>query len=95
MEDDHEIGHVHMPSPTAWPFVLALGIALLAAGMVTNIAVSALGLLLSLGAVVGWFSRRTARRSPRDGRGARRTPQELQLRAPRLSACRSGRCTGR
>ncbi len=55
MEDDHEIGHVHMPSPTAWPFVLALGIALLAAGMVTNIAVSALGLLLSLGAVVGWF----------------------------------------
>jgi hypothetical protein len=35
--------------------VLALGISLLLAGMVTGIAVGALGLLLTLFAVVGWF----------------------------------------
>ncbi len=55
----HENGtsenHVHMPLPTAWPFVLALGITLVVTGMVTNVAISLLGLLLTLAAAVGWF----------------------------------------
>jgi hypothetical protein len=57
MEYKSEIGHlaVHMPSPTAWPLVLALGVALLAAGMVTSVAISILGLVLALAASVGWF----------------------------------------
>jgi hypothetical protein len=46
---------VQLPRPTVWPMVLALGISLLLAGMVTGIAVGALGLLLTLFAVVGWF----------------------------------------
>ncbi len=46
---------IHMPSPTAWPMVLALGVALLVTGMVTSAAVSLLGLLLILMSSIGWF----------------------------------------
>ncbi len=52
-ETNHE--HVHMPLPTAWPIVLALGITLVITGMVTSAAVSLLGLVLTLAASVGWF----------------------------------------
>ncbi len=46
---------IEMPAPTYWPLVLAFGITLLSAGLVTHIAVSAIGLLLTLRAAVGWF----------------------------------------
>jgi hypothetical protein len=44
-----------LPQPTVWPMVLALGITLGVAGIVTHVAVSVLGLLLSVIAAVGWF----------------------------------------
>ena len=46
---------LHLPSPTAWPVVLALGVALLLTGMVTSVVVSILGVLLASLASVGWF----------------------------------------
>ena len=46
---------LHLPSPTAWPVVLALGVALLLTGMVTSVVVSILGVLLVSVASVGWF----------------------------------------
>jgi hypothetical protein len=46
---------VQVPAPTAWPIVLAFGITLLFAGLVTSEAVSVLGAVLSLVAAVGWF----------------------------------------
>lgn len=46
---------VEVPAPTAWPIVLAFGIALLFAGMVTSAAVSVLGALLAVSGSVGWF----------------------------------------
>lgn len=46
---------IHMPAPTAWPFVLAIGVTLLFAGLVTAWAISALGLVLMVYASVGWF----------------------------------------
>lgn len=46
---------VELPSPTVWPIVLALGIVLILAGMVTHWAISLLGLILMLRASVGWF----------------------------------------
>jgi hypothetical protein len=57
MEHKSETGHsaVHMPSPTVWPMVLALGISLVITGMVTSATISLLGLLLALAACVGWF----------------------------------------
>src|SRR4029453_11687930 len=47
---------VELPAPTAWPIVLAFGIMLVAAGMVTNAAVSVLGAILAVCGYIGWFS---------------------------------------
>lgn len=57
MEHKSETGHhaVHMPSPTVWPMVLALGLTLIITGMVTSAAVSVLGLVMSLASSIGWF----------------------------------------
>jgi hypothetical protein len=46
---------VHLPAPTAWPMVLAFGVMLVAAGMVTNAAVSVLGAILAVCGHIGWF----------------------------------------
>lgn len=46
---------IEMPAPTAWPLVLALGIALGIAGMVTDGYVTAVGVVLALYAARGWF----------------------------------------
>src|ERR1700679_3620337 len=46
---------IDVPAPTAWPFILAIGVALLFAGLVTSTSVSCLGALLSLAGSVGWF----------------------------------------
>jgi hypothetical protein len=57
MDHHHQDGHagVHMPLPTAWPIVLALGVTLIIAGMVTHVLISLLGLVLSVIAAIGWF----------------------------------------
>jgi len=44
-----------MPAPTAWPFVFALGSALMFAGLLTNVSVSLLGVVLGVFGAVGWF----------------------------------------
>src|SRR5271155_1903792 len=46
---------IEVPAPTAWPFILALGAALLFAGLVTSTSVSCLGALLAMAGCVGWF----------------------------------------
>src|SRR5271166_3051098 len=46
---------VVMPAPTAWPFVFALGSALMFAGLLTNVSVSLLGVVLGVFGAVGWF----------------------------------------
>jgi hypothetical protein len=46
---------VHLPAPTAWPIVLAFGLTLMCAGLVTTVAVTILGTLLATWASVGWF----------------------------------------
>ena len=46
---------VDLPEPTAWPFVMAFGVALLFAGLVTTLSVSLAGAVLTLAAAVGWF----------------------------------------
>ena len=47
--------NVSLPSPTAWPFVTAFGLTLLAAGLVTQAVISVVGLILALRGAVGWF----------------------------------------
>src|ERR1700704_5735965 len=46
---------IELPAPTAWPVVLAFGVTLIFAGLVTSAAVSFLGLLSAAIAIVGWF----------------------------------------
>jgi len=46
---------VELPAPTAWPFVLAFGVALVFAGLLTSASVTALGAALSVMGSVGWF----------------------------------------
>jgi hypothetical protein len=46
---------VEVPASTPWPIVLAFGITLLFAGLVTSEAVSVLGAILSIAGAVGWF----------------------------------------
>src|SRR5277367_6205406 len=48
-------GTVNLPAPTAWPIVLAFGITLLLAGLLTSASVSILGAILAVTASVGWF----------------------------------------
>jgi len=49
------VDHVNLPAPTAWPFVTAFGLTLLAAGLVTQAVFSVVGLILALRGAVGWF----------------------------------------
>lgn len=46
---------IELPAPTAWPVVLAAGVALLFAGLLTAASVSVLGGLLAVAGCVGWF----------------------------------------
>ncbi|MFZ0594527.1 MAG: hypothetical protein WAM39_28990 [Bryobacteraceae bacterium] len=59
MEENHSEEErentIKMPAPTFWPMVLAFGITLLAAGLVTNIAVSIIGIVILLRAAFGWW----------------------------------------
>ena len=54
-KQDEVPGNVTLPAPTAWPFVTAFGIALLAAGLVTQAVISVVGLILAVRGAVGWF----------------------------------------
>jgi hypothetical protein len=46
---------VEVPASTPWPIVLAFGITLLFAGLVTSEAVSVLGAVVAIAGAVGWF----------------------------------------
>jgi hypothetical protein len=48
-------GTINLPAPTAWPIILAFGITLLMAGLVTSLSVSVLGAILALTGCIGWF----------------------------------------
>ena len=47
--------NIEMPAPTAWPLVLAIGLTLISAGMVTAASLSILGAILTVAGAVGWF----------------------------------------
>ena len=54
-KQDEVPGNVSLPAPTAWPFVTAFGLTLLAAGLVTQAVISVVGLSLAVRGAVGWF----------------------------------------
>jgi hypothetical protein len=54
-EEAMDADSVRIPAPTAWPVVLAFGVTLIFAGLVTSESVTVLGVLLTARAAVGWF----------------------------------------
>jgi len=46
---------IEMPAPTAWPIILAFGLTLIFAGLVTSSSVSLLGAILAVSGGIGWF----------------------------------------
>jgi len=55
LEANDEARRIQVPAPTPWPMVTAFGLMLLAAGLVTHIVVSVVGLILALRGAIGWF----------------------------------------
>jgi hypothetical protein len=51
----HAENAIHLPAPTHWPLIMAVGLALLFAGLVTNVMISALGVVMAIAGAVGWF----------------------------------------
>jgi len=47
--------NVELPAPTAWTVILAFGLTLLFAGLLTSVAVSAVGAILTVAGSIGWF----------------------------------------
>jgi hypothetical protein len=54
-QDDRAALEIELPAPTAWPMVLATGVTLMFAGLLTSAPVSVLGVALGLAGCVGWF----------------------------------------
>lgn len=52
---EEPVDSVELPASTSWPIILAFGVALLFAGLVTSASVSILGALVAIGGCVGWF----------------------------------------
>lgn len=48
-------GSVHLPAPTAWPILLALGFTLMFAALVTSLGIGIVGVVLVVMSSVGWF----------------------------------------
>src|SRR5262249_61091854 len=46
---------LELPAPTAWPMALAFGVTLIFGGLVTNLAVSLVGLVVGLAGAIGWW----------------------------------------
>lgn len=46
---------LEVPAPTPWPMIMALGLALSSAGLVTNVAVTGVGVVFTICGAVGWF----------------------------------------
>jgi hypothetical protein len=55
MTNEQDTKSIQVPAPTAWPFIAALGITLVFAGLVTHPAVSVVGAAILLRAAIGWW----------------------------------------
>jgi len=47
---------IEVPAPTPWPMLMALGVTLAFASLVTNVVVGVVGLILFAASAVGWFA---------------------------------------
>lgn len=45
---------IHLPPSSYWPLVLAFGFSSIVAGLALNIAISIMGIVITLVAIIGW-----------------------------------------
>jgi heme/copper-type cytochrome/quinol oxidase subunit 1 len=50
----HEPELIHMPAPSFWPFVVALGLLITACSLLTTMALVPVGILVLIGGIYGW-----------------------------------------
>ena len=60
---DHEPEEQHLPGPSFWPVLLAVGVAMSLIGVITKVEVVVIGLIILVVALGGWI--RDARRDYR------------------------------
>src|ERR1700675_729423 len=75
---------IEMPKPTAWPIILAFGLTLVFAGMVTNSSVSLLGAILAVSGCIGWF-REVLPRERHESMFATRTTSPIRTSRPQVA----------
>jgi len=76
---------IEMPAPTAWPIILAFGLALVFAGFVTSPSVSLLGAILAISGGVGWF-RDVLPHERHESVSASETALQVSTNRPRVAA---------
>jgi hypothetical protein len=54
-ETQRALTTIELPAPNAWPIILAFGLTLVFAGLVTSSSVSVLGAILTIAGSLGWF----------------------------------------
>ncbi len=53
-QEAHADAHIHMPSPSYWPVVLAVGLVIVAYGVIYSVLLAVVGALITLGASFAW-----------------------------------------
>jgi len=76
---------IEMPAPTAWPIVLAFGLTLVFAGLVTSSSVSLLGAILAVSGCIGWF-RDVLPDEKHESVSASETTRPVSTRRPQVAA---------
>jgi hypothetical protein len=65
-EQQHDLPPIPAPEPSFWPIVLAVGVVMMAAGMLWTPVVTALGLAVLLIAIAGWTQENRVRPQEED-----------------------------
>src|SRR5262252_5280697 len=81
-----------LPAPTPRPMITAFGITLLCTGLVTNVAISVVGLILALRGAVGWFREDlpVERHAPVPMRPVGQRPQPVKVSPRTVAHLRAG-----
>src|SRR6202051_3589447 len=82
---DRQTETIKMPAPTAWPIILAFGLTLVFAGLVTSSSVSLLGAILAVSGGVGWF-RDVLPHEKHESVSAIETASQVSTNRPRVAA---------
>src|SRR5438270_13137415 len=82
---------IELHSPTAWPIILAFGLTLVFAGLVTSASVSILGAVFTVVGCVGWF-REVLPHEKHEGLASMEGVPRAETRRPRVARveCKTG-----